>query len=636
MYKISCIAGAAIAALAAPAYGQTVRTLPDVVVSASAAPLPSDQVGSAVTVIEREAIQRKQARFVSDLLREVPGVALSRSGPVGSITQVRIRGAEANQTLVLIDGVEVNDPSGASEFDLSTLLADDVERIEILRGPQSALYGSDAIGGVINIITVKGKGAPRVAARAEGGSFNTASAAAGVSGGGDAFDYALNVAGFRTAGVSSAPKSQGNTERDGYENLTASAKIGWRPTEILEFEAFGRIMDSSVESDPQPAVAGPIVVVDGDTITTSDQAIGRIQAKATLLDGAWEQIVSLGHAQDDQDTFENGVRSFTANGDKTRLTTQTNLFFETPGFASATHGVTLMAEREYEAQETRSLSGDSNLDIVNHGFVGEYRLGLWDRLFLSFSGRYDDSDIFEDATTVRATAAYNHVETGTRLHGSYGEGVKNPTLFELFGFGPNFVPNPALKPERSEGWDFGVEQSLFGGKAIVDVTYFENAITDLIQGAGNTSVNLGGTSNIRGVELSAAVQLFENTAIQGQFTYMQGEDAAGDTLLRRPNVLASLNLSHRFLDDKASVDLGVDYHGSQEDLAFSNFFANADRVTLDDYTLVNVGAAFAVTDGVEVFGRIENLLDEQYEDVFGFANPGIGAFIGVRATLGPF
>ena len=636
LYFRTLFGGLAAIATAMPALAQEVKELPEMVVSASRVPVPADSVGSAVTVIEREDIQRKQVRLLSDILREVPGVALSRGGPVGSLTQVRIRGAEANQTLVLIDGVEVNDPSGASEFDLSTILADDVQRIEVLRGPQSALYGSDAIGGVINIITIKGEGGTSIRARVEGGSFNTLNATAGVSGADGAVDYALGVSGFRTAGVSAAPKSQGNTERDGYENLTASAKLGWQANEILEFELFGRVMDSEIESDPQPAVAGVIRVVDGDVLTTSDQFIGRAQAGLTLFDGAWEQIVSVGHAQDDQDTFTNGLRSFIANGAKTRVLTQTNLFFETPDIASATHGLTLLAEREYESQETRSAFGNSDLDIANNGFVAEYRLGLWDQLNLSLSGRYDDNDIFKDATTFRATASYNIVETNTRLHGSYGEGVKNPTLFELFGFGPNFVPNPALQPESSEGWDFGIEQTLLDGNALIDVTYFENRITNLISGFGNTAVNLAGTAKIRGVEVGGHINLTEATQLGGQFTYTDAKDANGAQLVRRPEYLASLNLGHRFWDDRASVDLGIDYHGHQQDLQFSNFFANQQSVQLDDYTLVNVAGAFEVMDGVELFGRVENLLDEDYEDVVGFANPGIGAFIGFRAKLGPY
>ncbi len=623
------------AALPAAAVAQSVERLPEVVVSASRVPLPADAVGSAVTVIEGPAIRSQETRVLADVLREVPGVALSRSGPVGSITQVRIRGAEGNQTLVLIDGIEVNDPSGANEFDLSTVLAEGVERVEVLRGPQSALYGSDSIGGVINIITKKGKGPLTLSGQAEGGSFETFGASAAASGAIGAFDYALTAAGLTTEGVSTAPKSEGNTEKDGYENRTASAKFGWRATDFLEFEVVGRIVDSEVESDPQPAVPGVIRVVDGDILTTSDQLFGRAEAKLTLLDGTWEQLFTVTHAQDDQDTFTNGVRNFVADGAKTRLAAQTNLFFETPAYEPATHGLTFMVEREYESQSTRSLFGNSDLDIANNGFVAEYRVGVWDRLFVSISGRYDDNDIFKDAATFRATASYSVPESGTRLHGSFGEGVKNPTLFELFGFGPNFVPNPNLRPESSEGFDLGVEQQLFGGRATLDVTYFQNRITDLIQGAGNTSINLPGTTEINGIEVSLSADLTKTTRLRGQFTYTDGEDAAGQKLIRRPTNTASLNLTQEFWGGRAKADLAVDYHGEQEDILFSNFFINQSRITLDDYVLVNLAGSVEVLDGVELFGRIENLLDEDYQDVFGFANPGIGAFVGLRARFGP-
>lgn len=625
--------GTTLAATLAGAAAETARA-PTVVVTASRVPLPSDEVGSAVTVVTEEEIARKQVRLLSDVLREVPGVALSRSGPVGAITQVRIRGAEANQTLVFIDGIEVNDPSGANEFDLSTVLADDIERVEILRGPQSALYGSDAIGGVINIITKKGKGPAKARFRAEGGSFETFNGAAGVSGGTATFDYAFGLAGHSTEGVSAAPREEGGREEDGYNNLSANAKFGWRPSEIVEFEVFGRVSDSEVESDPQPAVAGVIRVVDGDVVTTSDQYFGRAQATLRLFDGHLETIFALGHAEDNQDTFTNGQRTFVADGDKTRASAQANLMLETPDFASATHVFTFLAEREYEAQKTRSGFGNSDLDVVNHGFAAEYRVGLWDRLFLSFGGRFDDNDIFKNADTFRATASYAVPDSGTRLHGSYGEGVKNPTLFELFGFGPNFVPNPNLRPESSMGWDLGVEQSLFGGRALVDVTYFENEITDLIVGAGNTAVNLTGKTDIRGVEATAVVEVTPDTRVSAQYTWVDGEDAAGMRLLRRPKHAASLNVFHRFLDGRATIDVGLDYQGEQQDLMFSNFFIDSQRVRLDDYALLNVAASYAVADGVEIYGRVENAFDENYQDVFGFATPGIGFFAGVRATFG--
>lgn len=609
---------------------------PEVVVSASRVPLPAQEVGSAVTVITAEDIERKQVRIVSDVLREVPGVAVSRSGAIGSFTQVRIRGAEGNQTLVLIDGVEVNDPSGGSEFDFGNLLAADIERIEVLRGPQSALYGSDAIGGVINIITKKGRGPTTASLSLEGGSFRTGQASASVRGGGDWYHFSLGGTGFTTDGVSVAPESEGNSEADGHRNQTYSAKLGVSPLENLEIELFGRFVKSTTETDPQPAVAGIIRTVDGDEETETIQRTGRAQVKHSLFDGAWEHIFGAGINQEETDSFTDDILTFESDGEKERIDYQTNVFFETPSVAEATHSLTFLAERENESQVTRSAFGGSNFDITNYGYVGEYRIGLWDRLFLSGSVRRDDNEIFEDATTFRTTVAYRHDETGTRLHGSYGTGVKNPTLFELFGFGPNFVPNPDLKPEESKGWDIGVEQSFLRDRMSVDVTYFNNRITGLIQGTGNTAINLDGTSRIQGLEVTAKARLTEGTVFTGQYTYTDGEDANGVELVRRAKHLASANLAYEFLDGRAKLDLGVDYNGEQQDIQFSNFFATRSNVTLDDFVLVTVTASYELIDGVALYARVENLLDESYQEILGFSNPGIGAFVGIRATTGLF
>ena len=634
--KLSAIAMVACCQVAPAAAEEGVERLPEVVVSASRVPLPAKEIGSAVTVITAEDLERKQVRSGSDVLREVPGVAVSRSGAVGAFTQVRIRGAEGNQTLVIIDGVEVNDPSGGSEFDFGNLLAADIERIEVLRGPQSALYGSDAIGGVINIITKKGRGPVTGRVSLEGGSFRTGQASASVRGGGDWYHFSLGASGFATDGVSSAPESEGNSEEDGRRNQTYNAKLGVTPFENLEIELFGRFVKSTTETDPQPAVAGIIRTVDGDDKTETIQRTGRAQVKYSLFDGAWEHIVGAGINEEKSDSFTNNALTFEADGEKARYDYQTNVFFETPSLAEATHSLTFLAEREDESQLTRSAFGGSDLAITNYGFAGEYRAGLWDRLFLSGSVRHDDNDIFEDATTFRTTAAYLHHETGTRLHGSYGTGVKNPTLFELFGFGPNFVPNPNLGPEKSKGWDIGVEQDFLGDRLSVDVTYFSNRITDLIQGAGNTAVNLQGASKIQGVELTAKARIAEGLTFTGQYTYTDGQDANGAELVRRPKHLASVNLAYEFLDGRVKLDLGIDYNGTQKDIQFSNFFATRTIVTLDGFVLVNLAASYELVEGVELYGRVENLLDDDYQEVLGFGAPGISGFSGIRMKLRPF
>ena len=608
--------------------------LPTLVISASATAVAAREVGSAVTVITAEQIEQQQVTSLADALRQAPGVALSRSGPLGSQTQVRLRGAEANHTLVLINGIELNDPSGASEYDFGNMLASDVERIEILRGPQSALYGSEAIGGVINIITKRGKGPVTAVGTAEAGSFATGRLAGHVQGGGERYNFAVGATYFRTSGVSVAPKSEGNTELDGDINKTLNISFGFQPLENLEIDLFGRLVQSRVETDPQPFVAGVIGTVDGNEVTDTLQRTGRVRAKYALFDGRWEHIAGAAYHTDQADSLTDGLVNFTSKGEKTRLDYQTNLFLKSPDFANAKHTFTLLAERETDGQKTASAFGGSDLEITNHGLVGEYRVSLFDRLFLSGSIRHDLNELFDDATTYRATAAYLVQESGTRLHGSYGTSVKNPTLFELFGFGPNFIPNPGLQPEQSEGFDVGVEQSFWEDRGLVDLTYFNSRITDLIDGSGLFAFNRTGTTRIQGVEVTASLEPLDRLKLSGQYTYTLSEGTDGAQLVRRPRHTGSVNAAYAFMEGRARLNLAVNYNGDQQDFQFSNFFADRRMVTLGGYVKADVAASYRLTERVELFGRVENALNQDYQDVFGFSNPGIGAYAGVKIRLG--
>ncbi|MEM9682937.1 MAG: TonB-dependent receptor plug domain-containing protein, partial [Pseudomonadota bacterium] len=259
--------------------------LPETVVTATGTQTPSAEVGSSISVITGAELERRQITFVSDGLRYIPGVAVSRTSGFGSLTDVRIRGAEANQTLVLIDGVKVNDPALSSQFDFGSLLTSDIERIEILRGPQSVLYGSDAVGGVVNIITKRGSGGPRVTASTEYGSFDTYQSTATVSGGSDLYDFALNGIFFDTDGVSAASEDNGNTEKDGNRNKTVQGQFGLRPADNLEIRLNGRYQNSNLDTDAFTNVA-----VDDPSFSNNIERFGQAQVKLDLLDKNWEHI----------------------------------------------------------------------------------------------------------------------------------------------------------------------------------------------------------------------------------------------------------------------------------------------------------------------------------------------------------
>lgn len=621
------------------------QVAPETVVTASRVAVPAAQVGSAVTVITGEELEQRQTVLVSDILRDVPGLAVNRAGAVGNTTQVRIRGAEANQTLVLIDGVEVADPT-ISEFNFANLLAADIERIEIVRGPQSALWGADAIGGVINIITKRGREGYAITGSAEAGSFGTLQTSAGLRGGGERWNGAFSAAHLTTDGTNI---SRFGDEDDGAHNLTLSANGGVELTDDLEVEVTGRYVDAGNEFDPQDFAFPPTptngLVIDGDEEQDTRQFSGRIEATLNLFDDHWEQTIGAAGTDLEKEFTTDGVRSSLNKGQRTTIDYQSTLRFDTQEVADAAHTLIFLAEREDETFENQGATPDApenqEQDRDSVGLVGEYRLDLWDSLFLSGAVRHDVNSDFEDATTYRATAAYILPWTGSRLHGSYGTGVTNPTFFEQFGFFPDsFIGNPDLSPEESEGFDIGIEQPFLDRRLVLDVTYFQADLEDEIvtifdpATAFLTVDNQDGRSRRQGVEVSIEAKPRSGMTLNAAYTYTDSTDPDDQQEIRRPKHIASLDVAQRFWADRASLGLGVTYTGSQQDSEFVSTTPE-DRVELDDYTLVSVYGSYRVNDNVEAFARVENLLDQDYEDVYSFTSPGLGAYAGIRLTFGP-
>lgn len=609
------------------AEGDAALVLPEISVTANRVPTPAEETGSALTVITADELKQRQTQVLSDVLREVPGVAVNRTGPMGTLTQVRIRGAEGNQTLVLIDGIEVNDPASGSEYDFANLLAGDIERVEVLRGPQSALYGSDAVGGVINIITRRGGGAPNLSASVEGGSFGTLAGRVSAGTGNDRYDVAVSAQGVRSNGVSVADKRLGNSEKDGTRNGTLTAKAAVRPTGNTELAVVGRYTRFEADTD---GFTGGRGAVDDGTSTTGNQTFGRVQGKVAFFEGRWEHIAGLSYGRQQRDYRDAGDRvTSTYEGRKTKLDYQTNLSLAT---GPAAHVLTAGVEHEDDTGITRSSFSNFDRTIGSTGLVGQYKLDLFDRLTLTGSVRHDDNDLFRDATTWRGTAATRIEDTGTKLRASYGTGVKNPTLFELYGYTATYSGNPDLKPERGRGWDVGVDQALWGRRVTADATWFNQRIRDLITGTGRTSINMPGESRVQGLELGLTVEPVDGLTFRGSYTWTDGEDSTGAELVRRPKHLASLNVNYRFLDDRANANLGVIYNGRTSDWAYDAFY-NRQPVSLTPYTLVNLSGSYRLTDNVEAFGRIENLTNRHYQEVWTYGAAGRAGYVGLRLSL---
>lgn len=627
-------AATAAFALPQPAHAQNgtddgETLLPTLLLTAGRTPVEQEKTGRAFTVITSEQLERSQTRYLADALRQVPGFHVSRTGSFGGLTQVRVRGAEGNHVLVLIDGVEVSAVS-QGEFDFGGLQVGDVDRIEVLRGPQSALYGSDALAGVINVITKSGsRDGFEALVQSEAGTDGTFLGGVAVRGGTDNFDAALSARFRRTDGFNI---SDFGTEKDGDENLTLTGRFTLDVNETLVIDGNGRMVDRLSEDDRQdfafPATATQGLVIDSDDTTGVQELAGSIGATWTSLDGYWTHSAHFSGNGDVRDNSSGGVVTSTSRGNRLKATVQSSYMFETPALLDAIHTVT--GAYEWEQERFRQTATQER---VTQSFVAEYRGEFADQFYLNAAVRHDMNDPFKDATTYSVAGAWAVPGTGTRLHASVGTGIKNPSFFEQFGFvAGRFQGNPSLKPEESLGWDVGVEQSLLDGLVVVDVTWFNQTLENEIQGFGQTVRNLTGTSHRQGLEVSATAELFDGFSATAMYTYTDATEPGGAREVRRPMHTASLSGAYTFYEGRAQLFGEVIYNGVMEDLEFI-FATPQTRVTLDDYVLVNIGGSFKVNETVEVYGRVENLFDERYEEVFGFNTQGRTAFAGIKARF---
>jgi vitamin B12 transporter len=607
-----------------PARSANAQDTETMIVTANRYPVPVSAMGSAYSLVTGEDMDREQIRIVSDALREVPGVAVSRSGPPGSLTQLRLRGAEANMTLVVIDGVVVNDPGDFDGgFDFANLLAYGIDRIEIIRGAQSAIWGSDAVGGVVNIVTRKGEGPLRAQASGEGGSFGTSTFNVGMSAGGARYDAALTATRYRTNGFSQAEEKLGNREADGSENDNILGRFGFAPTDNLSFAFMGRVTRGQVEFDQPP--------FDTNDVSKSFQRWVHAEMR---LNGFGRHVENI-FSGDLLDIVNKTAGSFPTRlaGNKYRFSDQINLTADTNLFARASHHrLSLYAERTRDEGRS-SFAGQGEARVTrNTALAGEYALSLADEVFLTAGMRHDANDRFPDATTWRATGAWRVPHLGTRLHASYGTGLKHPTLIELFGFSAGFRGNPDLQSESSKNFDVGLEETFSDGRARVDVTYFDNRIENRIEGAGPVASNVPGTTRIVGLEVEAHAQVFPWLSLGANYTAMDTADPAGNELIRRGRHHGGVDLDAQFLGGKAGLNLGLDYTGRQRDSDFSVFPSRF--VDLSPHTLMRLSGRYDLTKRVSLNARVENLLDQDYEDVLFFGTAGISAFGGLTVSVG--
>ncbi|HEX2818449.1 MAG TPA: TonB-dependent receptor [Phenylobacterium sp.] len=648
---LALIAASPLSAFAEEAKPATVpTTVDDLVVTGTRdiEGVPADKIGGSLTVITAQDFEDRQVRVVSDVLRDVPGVAVSRTGAVGSFTQVRIRGTEGNHVLTLIDGIKADDPF-IGEFDYATLLADDVARVEVLRGQQSAIYGSDAIGGVINYITPTGQQSPGVRVRAEGGSMGTYGGAARVAGYANGLDYVVSGGYQKTDGFVVAP---GGSRDIGSELGSLAAKVAYEVTPHLKLRAVVRYTDTNADSNGQDFNPPGFATDSPGSSTKAVSKYGFAAADYDMLDGRWTHSVSV---QGVDSTRDNEANFINTGGDKgTRLKASYATTFRIDA-GELTHRFTAAYDYERETYQNTNPPGAFAADttkraVRNDGFVGQYDLTVADVAGVGGAIRYDENDFFQNATTYRVQGFWK-VADGVRLRAAAGSGIKSPSQTELFGFNATafpFVGNPNLKPERSEGWEAGADIAAVEGRVRVGATWFDSTLHDEIFSifdaplalctrpgfpapfSCSTTGNETTLSTQKGVELFANARLSDAFTLDAAYTHLTARQDHVQEIRRPPN-LGSVNLTWRAPGDRGSITATVRYNGDMTDTDFSAFPART--VALKAYTLVNLAGALKLNETLELFGRIENLTNDRYEEVYGFNTPGRAAYAGVRARF---
>ena len=605
----------------------------DILVTANREARPASTVGQAVTVLDTATITQRQAVTVSDLLRQTPGVTVVRNGGVGTTTSVNIRGAESDQTVALIDGIKLNDPSSpGGGFNFGSLLIGNIARIEVLRGAQSVLWGSQAIGGVVNLITRQPTEQLSINARAEGGWHETGQAFANVSGKSGPVSASVGGGYYTTDGISTyAP----GPERDGFRNYSANGSVGIALAQNVSVDLRGFYANGRTDIDGFPAPR----FVFGDTreYGTSEQWIGYAGLNAALFDGRFRNRFGYAHTDSDRrNTDPDGTptETFRGIGRNDRL--------EYQGTADVTSAVfaTFGAEREVSRFSTSSYGGPVTRGRARiFSVYGQVAVTPIAGLTGTAGVRHDDHNIFGGATTFSGSGVYSPNGGATAFRASYSEGFKAPTLYQL----QSEYGNTALDPERSHGWDAGVTQKALGGAVEASATYFRRSSSDLITfvscarpltgictGKPNGTYDNIARARAQGVELSLLLRPVEALTFSAAYTYLDATNRStgtanfGRDLARRPDNSVTVNADYRFpfgLATGATIT------------AIGDSFDNASNARrLDGYVVTDVRASFPVGAHVEVYGRIENVFDARYQTIYQYGQPGRGAFGGIRLT----
>ena len=616
-------------------------TVEQVVVTANRSATPVDEVGQQVTVLTLPQIRLDQETSVADILARTPGVVVSRNGGPGETTSLNIRGADSDQTVVLIDGVKVNDPSDVGTgYDFANLLTGDVSRIEVLRGPQSTLYGSEAIGGVVNYITADATRPLQADVQAEGGSYGTAYVHGGVGGKDGPATFRLGAYYDSTDSVSAFDRAFGGREDDGFHTAGASGRFTYDLTPDVQFDERAYYTFARAEFDGYDTPS--FTFGDDDEFGRTQQVVDYTGLNLSALDGRLKTRVAyeyneLDRRNEEPDGAYGGKSTFDGLG-------RSNTFEYEGTYAIApTYTLVFGAQDEKSSFNTDSYGGAPiKANVSTDSGYGQITGHILQNLTLTGGVRYDANSSFGDHVTGQASAAYV-VVPGTILRASFGQGFKAPSLYQLYSpYG-----STTLRPEEANGWDAGVEQHFLADRLVLSATYFGRKTNNLIdfvvcQSAAQPGCTAARLSNggfydnvakneAEGAELQADWKATAALEFTANYTFDDDEDRSpgsptrGDQLARRPKDTANLSASYLW-PVKLRTTAAVRYAGQ-------SFDDDADTTRLKPYTLLDLRASYPLRQDVELYARVENLTDTHYETTYQYGTLGRAGYAGVRLSF---
>lgn len=604
--------GAALASMAGPAWadeaGGDGETLDTIIVEGSRLEQTAAEIGTSVSVITGEEIERLGFDFALDAVAAAPGVTINQNGGFGGAASVRIRGAAAGQTLVLIDGVPVGDPSATDGgYNFAYLDTENIERIEVLKGPQSTLWGSDAIGGVVSITTKRPDEGLGGSLFGEYGSFNTFRGGASIGNASETGDFRLAYSGITSDGISKADEKNGNPEEDGYDSTSVAARGGLNLAHGLRLDGALLWNDAEAEFDSY-AFGAEGSVADGDERTRTETLSGNLSVKVPLFSERLQNLLLVGHSDISRESFSGGASSYAAEGDRSILRYQ---------------GTVSMDDRNtlafgIEREETSTGSEEASIDSL----FALYEARPTDALTLTAGLRVDDHDRFDTETTGRVAAAFAASDQLV-LRASWAQGFKAPSIFQstyICTFCGLTEPNTGLKPETSEAFDVGLDWSSPDGRAQAGITLFDQETENMIDFSYTAGYDNIAFIASQGIELYGAYQVTGWLGVSASYAFIDAEDGDGNELSRLPDSTGDISVAID-PDGPFSGAVLVRYNGDE---------TTTIGTTLDGWTRVDLTGRYELTDSVDLFGRVENLFDARYQQILGYGTPGLSGSVGLR------